>query len=398
MRFFGCLSAALVLLGGTALTAPAAVAAVPTVVLDSLTVPATVQPGQAVRASARVHSTSGNIAVQAITVAVRSSTGAAVDFPGAVPTTVPPGGYTFTSGTRTFPAGAYEAFVAVQIGGRWTNLTPRRPFTVAVATFSQDFNGPAGSSANHGLARPAWFNDPCWANDPACTGSLAQYKEDHARLDGQGSLVLTADRNPDPGAMCRPVRCTYATARLTMLDWAGTGGWPSWSQAGGHFEARIKAPAGRGLWPAFWLLGDQVDGTWPATGEIDIMEVRGNAPRIVEQHAHGGPSPAAHVDFARPGGGYPLPVGDTTGWHTYAVDWNASATGYIKWSVDGIVTHTLTARAAGANWSSFRGPQAIILDLAVGGGDGWIGPPDAATVFPAKMHVDYIRVSRDPLR
>lgn len=143
-RLAATLATAALLIVGTVLASPVE-AATPTVVLDSLTVPGTAAPGQAVSATARVHASSGSVAVQAITVAVRSGS-VAFDFPGAKAATVGTAGYTYTSGSRTFVAGTYQAFVAVQVNGQWTNLAPSTTFTVAgvtnPVTFSQEFNGP----------------------------------------------------------------------------------------------------------------------------------------------------------------------------------------------------------------------------------------------------------------
>ena len=367
-------------------------AAAPSIVLDSLSVPASVAVGQSVSASARVHSSAGSVAVQAITVAVRSGSGGEFDFPGATSATVGTSGYTFTSGSRTFAAaGTYQAFVAVQVNGQWTNLTPSTAITVGAAnpvTFSQDFSGPAGASPNQGRPTPVWFTDPCWRD--GCTGTIAQYKDDHATLDGQGALVLTADRAVDSGARCGTVACSYATARLTMRDWAdpsGTGP-ASWSQTGGHFEARIKVSSGRGLWPAFWLNGL---GAWPNSGEIDIFEAFGGPAREYGQFVHAGPSEEEDINR---GGTRQLASGDITGWHVYAVDWDASANGHVTWSVDGVVTQSFTAAELGSAWTHLRQPQALILDLAVGGE---VGAPDPA-VFPARMAIDYITVNQRPAR
>jgi beta-glucanase (GH16 family) len=178
-----------------------------------------------------------------------------------------------------------------------------------------------------------------------------------------------------------------------MFHW-NSANWqtPAWSQAGGHFEARMKLPSGKGLWPAFWSTGANCTTVaWPLCGEIDTMEQLGNYPAVVEQHAHGG---STDISW---GGGYTLPHGaSTTDWHTYAIDWDASAQGYIKWSVDGIVTRTLTAAAAGSAWNqSFLGPQSLIMELAVGGD--WPGNPDGTTVFPAKMYVNWIHVYSEPI-
>jgi beta-glucanase (GH16 family) len=278
-------------------------------------------------------------------------------------------------------------------------------------TFSQDFTGPAGAGPNTGLSTPVWFNDPCWAQ--GCTGTLAEYRLDHAQLDGRGHLVLTADQDVTPGAQCGPIACRYASARLTMLDWEGNEGLSSWSQAGGHLEARMRVPLGKGLWPAFWTVGaNNARTVHPASGEIDVVETLGDHPAVVEQHAHNGipdlgfaGSPALveqHAEDWAPdinyGGGTTLPAGQTiAGWHTYAVDWDAGVDGYLKWSIDGVLTRTLTAAQAGPAWAqSFRNTHALILNLAVGGDD-WIGEPDAGTVFPARLKMDWVRVYKNPM-
>ncbi|MET7459924.1 glycoside hydrolase family 16 protein [Nonomuraea sp. NPDC005501] len=394
--FFRALVAAAVF--GTAAvssaSASAAGAAAVTVTVDALStsLPSPVA-SRPFTATARVRA-SQSLAVDALTVAVRDAAGAIVDFPGAIATTLTTTAKTFGTESRAYPAGTYTYWVAYLAGGVWTNLTPVKSFTVAAnpVTFEQTFDGAQGGGPNTGLSKPVWFNDPCWRQ--ACTGSIAEYRMDHARLDGQGHLVLTADKAVTPGAMCGDVACRYAAARLTMLDWEGDDGLPSWSQAGGHLEVRMQAPVGKGLWPAFWTVGGNAATVeWPLSGEIDVVETRGQEPALVEQHVHGGDP------YRQWGDSTPLPAGQSiAGWHTYAVDWDASATGYIKWSVDGVVTRTLTAAAAGTMWGqSFRHAHTLILNLAVGGAGDWVGDPDAGTVFPAKLVVDHVRVHQKPL-
>src|SRR5262249_46366527 len=150
-----------------------------------------------------------------------------------------------------------------------------------------------------------------------------------------------------------------------------------------------RLPAGQGYWPGLWLMPENsVYGGWAASGEIDVMENKGGDPATVLGTIHfGGPYPAnASSDGPR----YTFPPGDSvTNFHTYLLDWTSSA---IRWSVDNQLYETQT------NWWSSGGPYPapfdqpfhIIMNLAVGGNFG--GNPDAATVFPGEMLVDYIRV------
>jgi beta-glucanase (GH16 family) len=141
-------------------------------------------------------------------------------------------------------------------------------------------------------------------------------------------------------------------------------------------------PPGGGLWPAFWLVGDNIDAVGhPESGEIDVVETLGRRPIEVEQHAHG-----PGLNF---GSEFDLPEGQSvTDWHTYAIEWFPHA---IEWQVDGATTRTLTRAEAGTGWV-FDHPFYILLNLAVGGD--WPAPPDSATAFPARMLVDYVRVYR----
>jgi beta-glucanase (GH16 family) len=142
-------------------------------------------------------------------------------------------------------------------------------------------------------------------------------------------------------------------------------------------------PTGAGLWPAFWLIGNNIDVVGhPACGEIDVVEALGRSTRDVEQHAHG-----PYLEF---GSDFTLPEGQSVAdWHTYAVQWSSEA---IEWQVDGTTTRTLTREDAGSRWV-FDHPFYILLNLAVGGN--WPGSPNSDTVFPAEMVIDYVRVYRE---
>ena len=148
----------------------------------------------------------------------------------------------------------------------------------------------------------------------------------------------------------------------------------------------MKMPSGQGLWPAFWLLGSNIStAPWPACGEIDIMEYRGQETNLVHGALHGpgysGASPiSAHYDL--PGNGF------DAAFHIFAVEWTQ---GTITWLVDDQVYQRLTAAdlPGSARWV-FDHPFNIMLNLAVGGG--YVGDPDASTVFPQTMLVDWVRV------
>jgi beta-glucanase (GH16 family) len=147
----------------------------------------------------------------------------------------------------------------------------------------------------------------------------------------------------------------------------------------GKIEARMKLPLGQGLWPAFWMLGANIDEvSWPECGEIDIMEHVSN-----ELMTHGA------VHWYNNGHSY---VGngtnvDPTQYHVYGVIWEENL---IRWFVDGVQFYQFTIQAPNNSDDSFRHPMFILLNMAIGGN--WPGYPDATTPFPSSMLVDYVRV------
>ena len=170
----------------------------------------------------------------------------------------------------------------------------------------------------------------------------------------------------------------YTSARLRTLH---KGEWLY-----GRFEARIKLPTGQGLWPAFWMLPtDWVYGGWAASGEIDVVELIGSQPGVIHGTLHyGGEWPNNTLS-----GGSRSGPDFTAGFHEYAVEWDPLE---FRWYVDGVHYHTETDW-----WSSaadypapFNQRFHMLLNVAVGGN--WPGSPDASTVFPQRMEVDYVRV------
>jgi beta-glucanase (GH16 family) len=190
-----------------------------------------------------------------------------------------------------------------------------------------------------------------------------------------GSLVITARRETFRGAdgTERP----YTSARLKTLG--------TFSQAYGRIEARMKIPRGQGIWPAFWMLGDNVaTAGWPACGEIDIMENIGKEPTTVHGTLHG-PGYSGGQGIGAP---YSAASPFADAFHVFGIEWEPNA---IRWYVDGTLYQTRTPAdlPAGARWV-FDAPAFIILNLAVGGN--WPGDPDATSAFPQELVVDYVRV------
>ena len=241
------------------------------------------------------------------------------------------------------------------------------PTTSTRLLWAEEFTGPAGSLplSTH------------WTFDVGTDWGNAQLEYDTARpvnvsLDGEGHLAITARREDYLGSQ-------YTSGRITTRG--------LFSQTTGRFEARIRMPTGRGLWPAFWLLGaDYATTGWPGCGEIDVMEYRGQEPRVVHGSLHG---PGYSGGNARTRS-YTLPGGGRfdTGYHVFAIEWRANQ---ITWMVDNVPYQVLTPASlpAGTRWV-FDHPFFIILNLAVGGN--YVGPPDASTVFPQTLLVDYVRV------
>jgi beta-glucanase (GH16 family) len=160
----------------------------------------------------------------------------------------------------------------------------------------------------------------------------------------------------------------------------------------GRFEARMRLPAEVGTWPAFWMLGGNIDQVgWPACGEIDIMEGKGRLPNWTSGALHRGPDAGNNQITAAE---YVLPAGDFhEEWHLFAVEWWPQQ---IRWYVDDVLFQAVErpSGVAPAYWPFDRGqPFFIILNLAVGG---WFDrpylPPD--NMEPQRLLVDYVRVYR----
>jgi beta-glucanase (GH16 family) len=246
------------------------------------------------------------------------------------------------------------------------------PVPIWNLVWSDEFNGPNGSAVDSSK----WVTETGgggWGND-----ELEYYTtrlENASQLNG--NLVIKVMQEKYTGA--DGVTRNYTSARLKTQG--------KFSQAYGRFEARIQIPRGQGIWPAFWMLGDDIEKTgWPACGEIDIMENIGKEPGLVHGTIHGPGYSGANgigAPYALPGG---APFAEN--FHIFAVEWEPSA---IRFYVDDhlYATRTPADLPKGTKWV-YDHPFFLLLNVAVGGG--WPGNPDASTVFPQTMLVDYVRV------
>jgi beta-glucanase (GH16 family)/transcriptional regulator with XRE-family HTH domain len=249
-----------------------------------------------------------------------------------------------------------------------TSLVARAPAPKLI--WHDEFKGAAGAQPNPKMWQAVTGGNG-WGNN-----ELEYYtaRASNVSLDGAGHLAITARRETytDSSGLTR----SYTSARIQTKG--------LFQSTYGRIEARIKLPAGDGLWPAFWALG--AAGSWPTAGEIDVMENIGSDPSKIYGSIHG-PQAGSH-------GGYRLtaeehsPVSLAAGFHTYGVDWSPKK---IVFTLDGIpyATRTPASLSSSQGWV-FNKPFYLLLNLAVGGT--WPGSPKASTNFPVTMLVDWVRV------
>ena len=220
-----------------------------------------------------------------------------------------------------------------------------------------DFDGPAGDPPNP----EKWTV----GEGAGLDNGDETYVAANAVLDGAGRLALTAERT-DSG---------YVSGFVDTRDKAAFGY--------GTLIARIKVPAGRGLWPAFWLMGgDEMTNPWPGAGEIDVLEMVSDPTRWYSS-LHG-PIPDAKNFLQVQVSGESADL--SADFHDY---WLIHEPDRIITGVDDIVWADFTPKSLppSATWV-YNKPFCVFLNLAVGGE--WAGQPDDSTPFPATMLVDWV--------
>lgn len=244
-----------------------------------------------------------------------------------------------------------------QIGSTSTATAINATTTTAFSTlvWSDEFDGTAVNTANWGydLGGGGWGNN-----------EKEYYQAANATLSN-GNLVITAKKQ-------RVKSNAYTSARLK------TQGKKEFTY--GRIEARIKIPLGQGLWPAFWMLGANINTvSWPACGETDIME-HINTDNIIYGTMHwdnnGHKSAGSNTIISNP-----------ADYHIYAIEWDSTA---IRWYVDGVSYFENSLSNSVNGTGAFQKPFFILLNLAVGGN--WPGQTIDDSKLPASMYVDYVRV------
>lgn len=229
-------------------------------------------------------------------------------------------------------------------------------------TWSDEFNGGE-------VDRKVWGNELGYIRNH----ELQYYtdSEDNARLE-DGCLIIEGRKEEKSGF-------DYTSASLNTL---GTK-----SFLYGYVEMRAILPKGKGMWPAFWMMGDNINEVnWPKCGELDIMELIGGGKDMDDKvygTLHWNDEKKGHDSS---GGSYTLPSGVfNDAFHVFGVRWTAAE---LDWYVDGVVYYTLDI--SDAKFDALRRPMYILVNLAIGGD--WPGSPDDSSVFPNQYIIDYIRV------
>jgi hypothetical protein len=264
-------------------------------------------------------------------------------------------------------ASSWETFTWGAVGSTPPPPPPPPPTGGAPPGFptllwSDEFGGTAINSSNwtYDLGNSGWGNN-----------ELQNYTNRSVNSRVENGLLVIEARREDLGGSA------YTSARLKTQG-RRSFGVNTW------VEARIQAPQGQGIWPAFWMLGNSITSIgWPFCGEIDILEIRGQNPfqNVGTMHWEANGSHASYGTTVN------SPVSLAAGFHTYAISRTPTA---IRWYLDGVQYHEANIAGGINSTGEFQDQFFIILNVAVGGN--FVGPPNAGTPFPQQLRVDYVRV------
>ncbi len=236
--------------------------------------------------------------------------------------------------------------------------------------WEDDFNGTTGESPDSAK----WTYDIGTGANGWGNSELQYYTDrpENISMDGEGNLAITARSESFGGS-------AFTSARIKTQN--------LFDQTYGRFEARLKTPWGPGIWPAFWMLGSNINEvSWPQCGEIDIMELRGQQPNLINGTLHGpGYSGGSAITKVF---GFENARFDVD-YHLFAVEWGVD---YVDFFVDDTLYQRLTPDDVKGEWV-YDHPFFMILNVAVGGN--YVGFPTPQTPFPQTMLVDYVKVYKE---
>jgi beta-glucanase (GH16 family) len=264
-------------------------------------------------------------------------------------------------------SGTGKAFGTILNDGTWlpvngAGFTAPESYPGLNLVWNEDFSGKTLNSA-------VWTNETGgggWGNN-----ELQNYtnNSNNTFLSG-GFLIIEARKELSGGR-------NFSSARIISKD-KKTFTW-------GRMDIRAKLPKSKGIWPALWMLGNNIsDIGWPACGELDIMELLGHEPQKVYGTMHWGPQGGSSIHI---GGDFSLSSGNfSDSFHVFSLKWDQNQLIFL---VDNVPFFTGSKGQVSGNYP-FDKPFFFIMNVAVGGN--WPGNPDDTTVFPQRMIVDYIKV------
>jgi beta-glucanase (GH16 family) len=370
--------------------------------------PPPVVPAIKIEDASQERTASGSVLRFSLTLNKTTTVPVSVDYTLVDGTAKAPGDYVAASGTLTIPANQALGEIAVQIKGDQTNTRQNNlDFTVQLSNAKActignssakgtiiTENGTNLTTDNTGYSTPISY--PGYAlvwNDEFSGTSLDLNNWNHEIGNGSngwgnneleyytnstkntfvsnGNLIIEARKESISGF-------NYSSGRMTTQN--------KKTFKFGRIDIRAKLPVGKGIWPALWMLGTNITSvSWPACGEIDIMELIGTYPGRTHGTMHWKPVTGTNTSK---GAAYNLPSGDFSNqFHVFSIIWTQDT---LKWLVDDQLFLTTTKADVGAANYPFNEPEFLIFNVAVGGN--WPGSPDASTTFPQRMFVDYVRV------
>jgi len=318
-----------------------------------------------------------------------------------------PADFESSSGTVKIPAGQTEGIIEVKLTGDPTDIRqPNLQFTVQLSnpkncTLTSSSakgiiiteNGTSLATENNGYTTPltypgytlVWSDEfsgnsvdlNAW-NMETGNGSGGWGNNELEYYTGSAKNVFVSNGNLIIEARKETIGAfSYTSTRMT------TQGKKEFKY--GRIDIRAKLPVGKGIWPALWMLGSNINTVgWPACGEIDIMELIGINPSTVYGTLHwsnGGTHASKGANIKLDSGDY------SDAFHVYSLIWTKDS---LQILVDDKKYFELSASEISAGNYPFDAKEFFIFNIAVGGN--WPGPPDNATSFPERMFVDYVRV------